>query len=173
MLRVGKVAELQLSPPRVKVEYDKDVDNQPIISCFLPYFEERASHKRTWDPPRVGEQCMLLSPSGDLRNAIVLLGVNTKENPPVSDKEEEHVVVYDDGSIISYDREKHQYVIDIKNEGADMLVKSAGTLNIQTEGNVNMVCKGNMNADVTGDYTVNAGGDYNVTASKVHFNEEG
>lgn len=104
LIRVGRVAEVQNSPPRVKVEYDKDSGGNPVTTGWLCYFEERQGFVQTWNPPKVGEQCVILSAAGDLRLGKVLLGLNTDGNPPISTDPNIHKIQFSDGSAFTYDR---------------------------------------------------------------------
>ncbi|MGB2080040.1 MAG: phage baseplate assembly protein V [Vibrio sp.] len=113
LIRDGVVAKVQASPPRVKVEYDTDESDQPVLSDWLIYFEQRAGVMISWDPPKIGEQCLILSPSGNLSNGYVLLGLNTSENAPVSTDLNENVIKYADGTSFRYNRETHQCIWDI------------------------------------------------------------
>ncbi|WP_407658270.1 phage baseplate assembly protein V [Larsenimonas rhizosphaerae] len=47
--------------------------------------EARAGATRSWNPPTLGEQVVLLSPSGELRGAVVLCAVNSNAHPALSD----------------------------------------------------------------------------------------
>ncbi|MHC6527653.1 phage baseplate assembly protein V [Vibrio proteolyticus] len=113
LIRSGHVSAVQHDPPRVKVAYDVDQTGQPVSTTWLRYFEERAGHKRQSDPAKVGEQCMVFSPSGDLRNGWVLLGMNSDANPPASADPNKHVCVYDDNTRVEYDRAEHHLTITI------------------------------------------------------------
>ncbi|MFV0576047.1 MAG: phage baseplate assembly protein V [Vibrio sp.] len=130
LIRDGRVAKYQAKPPRVKVEYDVDDDDKPVLSDWLIYFEARAGVKITWDPPKIGEQCLIFSPSGDLRNGYALLGLNTAENAPVSENPMEHVIKYDDGTTFVYNRETHEATWNIPNGSMNLITP---TFNIKAK----------------------------------------
>ncbi|AGN34130.1 baseplate assembly protein V [Vibrio phage VD1] len=113
LIRVGRITEVQNSPPRVKVEYDKDSNGNPATTGWLCYFEERQGFVQTWNPPKVGEQCMICSPAGDLRLGKVLLGLNTIDNAPISTDSNIHKIQFSDGSSFTYDRSVSAWDINL------------------------------------------------------------
>jgi phage baseplate assembly protein V len=113
LIRIGRVAEVQDSPPRVKVEYDKDAGGKPVLTAWLRYFEERQGFVQTWNPPKVGEQCTILSPSGVLRMGVVLLGLNTTNKPPISSDSSVHQIKFEDGSTFAFNRASSQWDISL------------------------------------------------------------
>lgn len=137
LVRVGRIAEVQNSPPRVKVEYDKDTDGNAVLSAWLCYFEERQGYVQTWHPPKVGEQCMIVSPAGDLRLGKVLLGLNTTDNAPISTDSNIHKIKFSDGSTFEFDRSASQWTISLGSGNAEF----TGTLftfnaDLQVNGNI-------------------------------------
>ena len=158
MIRQGYVAEVQVKPPRVKIAYDVDDDDKPILSAWLRYFEERMGHVRTSNPPKEGEQAMIISANGDLKMGVVLLGLATSDNPAASDDFNQHVSVYDDGSMISYDRKAHALAITI--------ASGTATLNAQT-----FYINGDIEHDGTYHTTKTVTADKDIT-SKVNINDK-
>lgn len=113
LIRTGLISDVQASPPRVKVEYDKDSDGNPVTTGWLCYFEERQGFIQTWNPPKVGEQCVIVSPSGDLRLGKVLLGLNTTNNAPISTDSNIHKIQFSDGSSFTFDRSMSAWTISL------------------------------------------------------------
>lgn len=80
---VGVVVEVRHThPARCRVQLGGNTTD------WLPWFERRAAGQRgaTWWPPEVGEQCLVISPGGDLLQGMVLLGIPSDANPPPSDE---------------------------------------------------------------------------------------
>ncbi|OEU65818.1 MAG: hypothetical protein BA863_09005 [Desulfovibrio sp. S3730MH75] len=102
VLRYGAICEADYPNARVRV---KCGDN---ITGWLPWFTTRASNDVSWWAPEVGEQVMLLSPSGDLAQAAVLPSIFQVAHPACADRPTIERKVYDDGAVIEYDREAHQ-----------------------------------------------------------------
>jgi phage baseplate assembly protein V len=97
MIRVGRIAAVDHAAQRVRV------DCAEIRTTWLPWQTQRAGATRTWDPPTVGEQVMILSPSGELAAGIVIPALYCQDHPAPDASPTTHVVDYPDGARISYD----------------------------------------------------------------------
>lgn len=65
LIRFGTIAETQMKPPRVRVKTGS------LLTGWLPWLALRAYADVDWDPPTINEQVILLSPSGQLANAVI------------------------------------------------------------------------------------------------------
>lgn len=99
ILRRGRVAQVQTSPPRVRVALGDDV-----VTKWLPWFATRAGDDRTWWTPSVGEQVLVLSESGNTANGVVLMGMYQDAHPPADDDAAISSIVWSDGARVSYDK---------------------------------------------------------------------
>ena len=59
----------------MRVAYDVDAAGEPIVTAWLPWLTARAGTVLTWSAPSLGEQVLLLAPTGDLAQAFVLPAV--------------------------------------------------------------------------------------------------
>ncbi|WP_157968302.1 MULTISPECIES: phage baseplate assembly protein V [Cysteiniphilum] len=160
LIRVGLVIET--NPSRLKVKIG---DN---TSGWLPWLTQRTGDCVTWWKPSVGEQVMVLSPSGELNNGVVLPAIYTKNQPTLNANE--HMTVYKDGTKVSYDYEQKKLSINcvgdvevvaaktlIADITGEVTVKGAKTLSIDFVGNIdiktpaqvridapNTICTGNL-----------------------------
>lgn len=109
MIRFGTIAEVKLSnPPRVKVKSGE------ITTRWLPWAGGRAgAGKRRWDPPEVGEQVMMLSAGGDMRQALVIPGIYQSAHAAPSDNGDLDLTEYSDGTKVSYNRASHALTADL------------------------------------------------------------
>jgi phage baseplate assembly protein V len=123
LVRLGTVEAVQVLPPRVKVKSGN------IVTAWRPWLSLRAGADREWDPPTVGEQVVLLSPSGLLAQAVVLTGLFSDHNPANGDREGLHRRTYRDGAVIEYDSVAHQ-LRAILPEGGVTDITSTGGINI-------------------------------------------
>lgn len=97
LLRPGTIAEVHHGkPPRVRVK------TGGMTSDWLPWAERRAGGTRTWCPPTVGEQVLLLCPSGELRNGVVLCGIPSDAIDVPSHSADETLTLYEDGATTTY-----------------------------------------------------------------------
>ncbi|MGD7095897.1 phage baseplate assembly protein V [Ralstonia pseudosolanacearum] len=98
LIRLGTVAEVRHStPPVVRVR------TGGLTTTWRPWVEQRAGKTRTWNPPTKGEQVLLLCPSGDLANAVILCGIPSENADVPSNDPNQTVTLYPDGALVSYD----------------------------------------------------------------------
>lgn len=97
LIRVGTVAAVDHAAARCRVASGE------LLTEWLPWLEHRAGATLTWDPPTIGEQVIILSPSGEPAGGIVLTGIFCTAHPAPSASASEHVIDYPDGARISYD----------------------------------------------------------------------
>lgn len=97
LLRLGVIHSVDHAAARCRVE------SGDLITDWLPWQTPRAGATRTWDPPTVGEQVIVLSPSGEPGAGLVIYGFYSDANPAPSDSPDEHVIAdYPDGALITY-----------------------------------------------------------------------
>ena len=133
LIRFGVIAAVQMEPPRVQVT------TGTLTTAWLPWLAWRAGADREWDPPTIGEQVILLSPSGQLANGIAVTGVFSDHIPANGNREGLHRRTYADGTVIEYDSVAHHL---------NATLADGGTTNLISTGGINLV------GDIThkGDY---------------------
>lgn len=97
LIRIGTVTEVRSGECRVKTSGNH--------TNWRPYLVLRAGRTRRRMRPSVGEQVILLSLSGDLRNAFVLAGIYQDEHPEplaADDNGDLDRIEYPDGAVIEY-----------------------------------------------------------------------
>lgn len=94
LLKIGEVAEVQAGLVRVQIG--------ALCTDWLPYctLASGAVSAELW--PSVGEKCLVLSPSGQLANGMVLCGLRTHAWPAPDADPEETVLHFGDGARASY-----------------------------------------------------------------------
>ena len=74
LFRVGKISEVERSTGRVKVQFGE------AVTAWLPWMTGRAGAVKDWNPPSIGEQVVVCSPSGELEAGFVMFGsINTSD----------------------------------------------------------------------------------------------
>jgi phage baseplate assembly protein V len=97
LIRIGTVTAVRSGECRVKTG--------EIITNWRPYITERAGNNRTRHRLSIGEQVMLLSVSGDLRNAYIVGSLNAAAaDEPLADDDNPDLdrTEYNDGAVIEY-----------------------------------------------------------------------
>lgn len=101
IVRAGTVAEVAYSPLRCRVASGN------LITDWLICFTTRAGYIRTWSPPSPGEQCLVISPGGDMASGMVLVGLNSDSIPEPEHSPTVDARHYPDGAIVRYDHAAH------------------------------------------------------------------
>ena len=104
MVRLGVVHEADYAAAKLRIRYDVAQDGAPVVTTWLPWITQRAGPDRTWWAPEVGEQVIILSPSGDLGQGIVLAGLYQQKHPATGDTADLSRVDWGDGSWVLHDR---------------------------------------------------------------------
>lgn len=97
MIRTGRVADVDHAGPRVRVQ------SGDLLTEWLPWQTRRAGNTRTWDPPTIGEQVMILSPSGEPAAGMVIPALYCQDHPAPDASPDTHVIEFPDGARIAYD----------------------------------------------------------------------
>lgn len=120
LIRLGTVAAVQIQPPRVRVKTGS------ISTAWIPWLALRAGTSKDWDPPTVGEQVVLFSPSGQLGQAVAVVGLYSDANPANGDRSGLHRRTYPDGAVIEYDFVDHVLSATLPEGGVTNLVSTGG-----------------------------------------------
>ncbi|WP_439291239.1 phage baseplate assembly protein V [Lonepinella koalarum] len=105
IIRFGTIAEVNHDKRRVKVL------SGGIKTDWLPWLEWRAGTTRSWSPPTVNEQCVILAASGELTMAVVLTGIYTTTHNNPSQSADEHVIEFADGARMVYNQQAHALTV--------------------------------------------------------------
>lgn len=153
LIRIGTIEEIDHDAAHVRV---LSGDN---LTDWLPFCAVRAGKTKTWDPPTKGEQVLLLSPSGDLSQAIIFPAINSIENPAPSSNPDEYLREFPDGAIIRYNHKEHVLKVETK-----------GDLAVETGGSVSVKAGGDVSVDAGGNAAIKASGTAFVDANSVQLN---
>lgn len=129
LIRLGTIAAVDHASARCTVS------TGGLTTAALPWLAARAGDAATWWAPSVGEQVLLLSPSGDPAAAVVLPALYSTAHPRPAGSDTARVAAYPDGARIAYDPATHQL---------DALLPDGGKANLTASGGVH----------VTGDTTI-------------------
>ena len=133
LVRTGTVASIDARAYRVRVAYDTDEAGQPILTAPIPWLTARAGDDRTWWAPDVGEQVVLLSPSGDLPQAIAMPALFRDAHPAPSDNPEIRRTRHEDGAVFEYDRESHRCSIALPEDGELLVAIGESRLRVRKD----------------------------------------
>ncbi len=140
MVKVGRIQSVDLTQdlPKVRVQVGE------LMSAWLPFLTQRAGDDTHWWPIALEEQVVVLSPSGDLSQGIVIGALFQHRFPPSSMSENVVRTEYSDGAVVEYDKERHHLQV---------VLPSGGRLEVVADGGVSIV------GDVTVEGNITASGD--------------
>ena len=163
VVRVGVVASVDLPNARCRVTIG-DLQTAP-----LPFLAVKAGEDRTWHPPEVGEQVIVLAPSGELSAGFVLGGVYTTAYPAPSTSPEVAKMLFKDGSSATYDRALHSLTIDLPTEDSSLTVTVNGNVTLSATGNALVEADGNATVSAGSVARIEAGSEIQMVAPAVNI----
>lgn len=104
-IRLGTIAEID--PPAARVR----VQSGQLLTDWIPWLTPRAGATATWSAPTIGEQVLLIAPSGDPAQALALPALYANATPAPSGDPAEHTTHYPDGAVITYNHATHHAAI--------------------------------------------------------------
>lgn len=145
IIRIGTVAEGDYTAAKVRVR------SGDLLTGWRPWLTQRAMGDRSWWAPRVGEQVVLLSPSGDPAQGVVLPSLFQASATPPADTPDIGRNIYPDGAVTEYDCENH-------------------VLKAIIPGDIIAEATGKIRASASGDVAVLAGNVIDLTAQQIKLN---
>lgn len=142
MIRIGVVDSVDLTDatqPRCVVKIG------PLTSPPIPWIAPRAGNDAELWAPEPGEQAVILSPFGDLAQAVALVGLYQSNFPAPGTDPDIRTVKYKDGAAEQYDRAAHKYSFTIPT-GGSFTFQVGSTAMVLNETGLNIT-----NGDVTAD----------------------
>ncbi|MFP3016790.1 MAG: phage baseplate assembly protein V [Wolbachia sp.] len=104
IIRIGLIKEIDYEKAKVRVKVGE------FLTDWLPWITYRAE---SWSPPNIDEQVVVLSPFGELSLGVVLPAIYQEKYPPPENKKEINSAKFQDGTKLSYDKDKHHLEIDV------------------------------------------------------------
>lgn len=128
LIRIGEVCALDAAAALVQVDLGEQVTD------WLPWVTGRAGGNRTWHAPEVGEQVLVLSPSGELNQGVVLPALYQDAHPANAATPDIERTTYADGSVVEYDRAAHRLTV---NAGTGSVVVNCATATVNGDVQIN------------------------------------
>lgn len=125
------------------------------VTDFFPYKMIASSHMRTWTPPRVGEQVIVLSPYGEGDEGVVIGSIfNIDQKEPTGANDHTSIIEFEDGTVITYDT-----------AAKALTINASGSVAITAPSGITVTA----NTAITGNVTING----NLTVSGSITDEKG
>lgn len=150
IVRFGTVKTINPSKPIPRVIVNLGDIETPEIRCL----NIRSGDDSTWDMPSTNEECVVISPCGDIGpTSFVLYGFYNDDHPAPSDDLNKKIRMFADGCVIAYDVSAHHLSAVLPSGGTAVLTADGGvTVNGDTTINGNLQVNGS--TAMTGNNTV-------------------
>ena len=150
IVRFGTVKTINPSKPIPRVIVNLGDIETPEIRCL----NIRSGADSTWDMPSINEECVVISPCGDIGpTSFVLYGFYNDDHPAPSDDLNKKIRMFADGCVIAYDIQSHELSAVLPAGGTAVLTADGGvTVNGDTTINGNLQVNGSI--AMTGNNTV-------------------
>ena len=96
LIKQGTVADCNPAAGRVRVRHGG------LTTDWLPYFVPASGGVSVHRPPSVGENCLVLSPSGEPANGIVLCGLASSQHQQPGSSADDTIIRFPDGATAQY-----------------------------------------------------------------------
>lgn len=165
LIRFGTIKTINPSNPIPRVIVNLGDIDTPEIRCL----NVRSGTDTTWDMPSEGEECVVVSPCGEIGpTSFVLYGFYNDEHPAPSDDLNQKIRMFADGCVIAYDVSAHHLSAILPSGGTAVLTADGGvTVNGNTTINGDLTLNGNQTTNgstvISGNHTV--GGSHLVQGS--------
>ena len=150
IVRFGTIKTINPSKPIPRVIVNLGDIETPEIRCL----NIRSGDDATWDMPSINEECVVISPCGDIGpTSFVLYGFYNDDHPAPSDDLNQKIRMFADGCVIAYDVAAHHLSAVLPSGGTAVLTADGGvTVNGDTTINGNLQVNGS--TAMTGNNTV-------------------
>ncbi|EPH3157976.1 phage baseplate assembly protein V [Acinetobacter baumannii] len=150
IVRFGTIKTINPSKPIPRVIVNLGDIETPEIRCL----NIRSGDDSTWDMPSTNEECVVISPCGDIGpTSFVLYGFYNDDHPAPSDDLNKKIRMFADGCVIAYDIAAHHLSAVLPSGGTAVLTADGGvTVNGDTTINGNLQVNGS--TAMTGNNTV-------------------
>ncbi|MGL9688735.1 MAG: phage baseplate assembly protein V [Wolbachia sp.] len=119
IIRVGLVKEIDYEKARVRVRVEE------FLTDYLPWITHRAGEDKSWSPPSIDEQVMVLSPFGELSLRVVLPAIYQQKYPSLECRKTAHTFKFQGGTKLSYESGKIEIGV------VDKITLKVGKLSIE------------------------------------------
>ncbi len=163
LIRLGTIDQADYATAKVRVKAGD------ILTGWIPWVNQRAGGDVSWHAPEVGEQVLILAPSGELNQGVVLTGLfQAAHAQPVNTPDKQHTV-YKDGAVIEYDRALHHLKAVLPAGATVELIATGG---IAFTGDLTVTGNIKASGDIT-DHTRSMQGDRGIYNGHTHDDPQG
>ena len=121
IIRIGTIFEIDFEEAKARVKIgDLETD-------FLPWVNSNSGANNSWNPPEMDEQVIILSPSGELNQGVILPSLY--KNNASDELPNIQSVTYKDGSKVSFDQDTGSLTLDLQG-GINLDIKGSAAIKV-------------------------------------------
>ncbi|QZD32090.1 phage baseplate assembly protein V [Acinetobacter lwoffii] len=119
IVRFGTIKTINPSKPIPRVTVELGDIETPEIRCL----NIRSGDDSTWDMPSTNEECVVISPCGEIGpSSFVMFGFYNDDHPAPSDDLNKKIRMFADGCVIAYDVSSHHLSAVLPSGGTAQIV---------------------------------------------------
>lgn len=134
-MKIGIVQEADPNTCRCRVLFD---DHDGVVSYWLPVLQKKTGRDKSYWLPDPGEHVCCLMDEHAEDGCVMGAMYSDADTTPVADQDKQHTL-YEDGTIIEYDRRTHTLTADVK---GDAHVTTTGSILARAHGDADVRCQG-------------------------------
>jgi len=161
LIRLGTIEQLDEQSAKVRVR------SGGILTDWLKWRTQRAGPDSDWWAPEPGEQVIMLSPSGETNQALVLGSINSNHFPCPATRKTLHRIAYQDGTTKDYDRQSSTDRVTYPDGTFIEYNATAGTYTVSTASGTEITinaASGDVTAEIAGSLTATVSDAIKATA---------
>jgi phage baseplate assembly protein V len=144
LAREGVIVSVDHDAGTARVEFADE-----LTTGDIPWLESRAGSTRTWSPPAIGEQVLVLSPEADTARSVIIGSLSSDAHPhPANDAST--LTEYEDGARVGYDPKLHALTA---------LLPGGATVRIDADGGISFKGDVTVDGDIKSTGTITADAD--------------
>jgi phage baseplate assembly protein V len=122
LISVGRIESVDYARATARVRIGD------IVTGDLPMPAARAGGNRSWAPLEVGEQVVVVAPSGNLSAGTISHALYSDDGAAPGDRAGLHRTVYSNGAVVEFDRDAGTFTLDLA--GGSLVINAPGGLTI-------------------------------------------
>ncbi len=147
LVREGTVVSVDLNAGTARVEFADE-----LATGDIPWIAGRAGSTRSWSPPAIGEQVVVLAPEADTARGMIIGSLSSDAHPhPANDAST--LTAFEDGATVSYDPKAHSLMAYLPADATVFVFAGGGlhfTGDLTVDGDVHATGTVTGDADVVG-----------------------
>lgn len=119
---VGRIQQVNYGSAKARVAIGD------IVTDWRPWITGIAMDERSWSPPQVGEQVLLICPNGDTRQAIIIGSLYQTAAAAPSASKDVRRIEWSDGTVVEYNKESHTLTANVHGSA---VIEATGAISLK------------------------------------------